>query len=221
MNRTADISKALAVLKRDKRFARLIQKHGPPVFKWNNLKRGNVFQSLCRSIIYQQISGKAAATTLARFAGLFPTGQFPTPLAVRAMPIAKMRAAGLSGQKVSYLKDLALKFSDGTIKHRSLSLMTNDEIVEHLVQVKGIGAWTAQMFLIFALRRPDVLPTGDYAVRKGFQIVYRLRHLPGHREMERLAKPWRAHASAASWYFWRASEKIQKREKKHRKRTPR
>lgn len=201
------------VLSRDKRFARLIRKHGPPVFKWNNLKRGNVFQSLCRSIIYQQISGKAARATLARFAGLFHAGQFPTPLAVRRMPALRMRRAGLSGQKVSYLKDLALKFSDGTIKHRSLARMTNDEIVEHLVQVRGIGAWTAQMFLIFALKRPDVLPTGDYAVRKGFQIVYGLRHLPGHNEMERLAKPWRAHASAASWYFWRASEKMQRREK--------
>ncbi|MDO8561396.1 MAG: DNA-3-methyladenine glycosylase 2 family protein, partial [bacterium] len=152
--------------------------------------------------------------TLARFAALFPKARFPTPLSVRKMPIAKMRAAGLSGQKVSYIKDLAQKFSDGTIKHRSLNAMTNAEIVEHLVQVKGIGAWTAHMFLIFALKRPDVLPTGDYAVRKGFQIVYGLKHLPSHKEMERLAKPWREHASAASWYFWRASERIQKRKKR-------
>ncbi|MDO8522115.1 MAG: DNA-3-methyladenine glycosylase 2 family protein [bacterium] len=200
------IDRSVMTLRRDKHFVPLIKKHGIPEFKWNNFERGNAFQSLCRSIIYQQVSGAAAATILARFIALFPRGTFPTPEAVDKMPIEKMRAAGLSAQKASYIKDLALKFSDGTIKHTLLPQMTNDEIVEHLIQVKGIGAWTVHMFLIFTLNRPDVLPTGDLGIRKGFQIVYGLKQLPDHAKMERLAKPWRAHASIASWYFWRAAD---------------
>ena len=206
---TADaghLAKSVSALMRDKRFARLIKKHGPPVFKWNNFERGNAFQSLCRSIIYQQVSGAAAATILARFVGLFPKSEFPTPLAVCRMAIEKMHAAGLSSQKASYIKDLALKFSDGTIRHESLNQMTNEEIVEHLTQVKGIGAWTVQMFLIFTMNRPDVLPTGDLGIRKGFQIVYGLKYPPDRAKMERLARDWRAHASAASWYLWRAAD---------------
>ena len=206
---TADaghLAKSISALMRDKRFAKLVKKHGPPAFKWNNFERGSAFQSLCRSIIYQQVSGAAAATILARFVALFPKSEFPTPLAVSKMPIEKMRSAGLSAQKASYIKDLALKFSDGTIKYQSLNKMTNNEIVEHLTQVKGIGVWTVHMFLISTLNRPDVLPTGDLGIRKGFQIVYGLKTLPDHAKMEKLAKHWRAHASAASWYFWRAAD---------------
>lgn len=118
----------------------------------------------------------------------------------------KLRTAGLSGQKVSYIKDLARKFSDGTIQHRSLHEMTNEEIVTHISQVKGIGSWTVHMFLIFSLNRPDVLPTGDLGIRKGFQILYRLKQLPDYEQMEKLARRWRAHASAASWYLWRIAD---------------
>lgn len=202
---------SVAALRRDKRFAPLIKKHGVPAFKWSNFERGNAFQSLCRSIIYQQVSGAAAATILARFIALFPKSRFPTPEAVSKMPIKKMRAAGLSAQKASYIKDLALKFSDGTIKHASLNTMTNSEILEHLIQIKGIGAWTVHMFLIFTLNRPDVLPTGDLGIRKGFQILYRLKSLPDHAKMEQLAKPWRAHASIASWYLWRIADETKKK----------
>jgi DNA-3-methyladenine glycosylase II len=202
----SDTLKSVAVLKRDERFAPLIKKHGLPKFNWSNLERGNVFQALARSIVYQQVSGEAAAAILVRFIALFPKSKFPTPKAVRKIPIAKMRTAGLSAQKTSYIKDLALKFSDGTIKHESLNQMTNEEIVEHLTQVKGIGAWTVHMFLIFTLNRPDVLPTGDLGIRKGFQIVYGLKSLPDRAKMERLARGWRAHASIASWYLWRAAD---------------
>ena len=127
------------------------------------------------------------------------------------MPIEKMRAAGLSGQKASYIKDLAEKFSDGTIKHKTLHKMETEHIVEHLTQVKGIGVWTVHMFLIFTLNRPDVLPTGDLGIRKGFQIVYGLKNLPDHAHMEKLARPWRAHASTASWYLWRAADQAKRR----------
>lgn len=186
----------------DKRFAPIVKKHGLP-----NLKRGrNSFQALVRSIIHQQVSGAAARTIHARFLALFPKTTFPTPEIVRAMPLGKMRAAGLSGQKASYIKDLAEKFSDGTIRHRSLHKMRSADIVEHLTQVKGIGIWSVHMFLIFTLNRLDVLPTGDLGVRKGFQTLYKLKDLPDHLGMEKLARPWREHASVASWYLWRVAD---------------
>ncbi|MDO8481740.1 MAG: DNA-3-methyladenine glycosylase 2 family protein [bacterium] len=209
-----DISESITALKRDKRFARLMKIHGLPEFRWNNFERGNAFQSLCRSIIYQQISGAAAASILGRFKALFPRKVFPSPKMILKVPGQKLHKAGLSEQKISYLKDLALKFSDGTIKHRSLHTMTNAEISEHLIQIKGIGTWTVHMFLIFTLNRPDVLPTGDLGIRKGFQIVYGLKQLPDHAKMERLARSWREHASAASWYFWRVADEDKKSEKK-------
>jgi DNA-3-methyladenine glycosylase II len=201
------VSTSISVLRRDKRFTCLIKKHGLP----NWTKRKNSFQSLVRSIVYQQVSGKAASTILARFAAIFPGTRFPTPKEVGAMPIENIMAAGLSPQKASYVKDLALKFSNGTIQPRSLYKMTNEEVVVHLTQVKGIGTWTAHMFLISTLNRPDVLPTGDLGIRKGFQIVYRLKSLPEHAKMESIAKPWRAYASVASWYLWRAADEASSR----------
>src|SRR3990167_5542819 len=189
-------------LRRDKRFASLIKKHGPP-----DLTRGkDHFQALMRSIIHQQVSGAAANTIHARFLALFPKGRSPTPEMARAIPLEKMRAAGLSGQKASYIKDLAEKFSDGTIKHRVLHTMESADIAAPLTQVKGIGVWSVHMFLTFTLNRPDVLPTGDLGIRKGFQILYKLKGLPSHEEMERLAQPWRAPASLASWDFSRVPD---------------
>ncbi len=197
-----NISESLKILRRDKRFARLIKKHGVP-----DLKRGkNSFQALVRSIIHQQVSGRAAETIYGRFVALFPHAKFPTPDAVLKIPIEKLRAAGLSGQKSSYIRDLAEKFADGTIRHRTLHRMESAEVVAHLTQVKGIGVWTVHMFLIFTLNRPDVLPTGDLGIRKGFQIIYGLKSLPSPITMERLAKEWRKHASVASWYLWRAAD---------------
>jgi len=201
------IDKSLRILKSDKRFAALIKRHGEP-----DLKRGkNPFQALVRSIIHQQVSGAAARTIDARFVALFPKGKFPTPEMVTAMPLEKMRAAGLSGQKASYIKDLAEKFSDGTIKHRLLHKMESADIVEHLTQVKGIGVWTVHMFLIFTLKRPDILPTLDLGIRKGFQVLYKLKSLPDHAQMERRARPWREHASVASWYLWRVADEAKEK----------
>lgn len=201
MRKRPNFAESVAVLKDDKRFAPLIKKYGLP-----DLVRGkNPFQALVRSIIHQQVSGAAAETIHARFLALFPRSTFPTPEAVRAMPLTKMRAAGLSGQKASYIKDLAEKFTDGTIKHRSLHKMETADLVVHLTQVKGIGVWTVHMFLIFTLNRPDVLPTGDLGIRKGFQSLYKLKDLPDHAQMEHLARHWRPHASVASWYLWRVA----------------
>lgn len=214
------MDESLKALRRHRHFAPLIRKHGPP-----KLRRGkNAFQALSRAIIYQQISGTAALSIYKRFVALFGihlpgpinwekplARKFPTPEQVGAMPTGRMRAAGLSSQKVAYIKDLAQKFSDGTIAHRQLSRMTSEEIVVHLTQVKGVGVWTAHMFLIFTLGRPDILPTGDLGIRKGFQTVFKLRSLPTPTQMEKLAKDWREHASVASWYLWRVADGEKKR----------
>ncbi len=203
------MEKSLSILKRDKKFAKLIKKHGSPDLKWGRVGLQNPFRSLVRSIIYQQVSGKAAASILKKFISLF--SRFPKPEDVNKIPVKKLRSAGLSYQKASYIKDLAKKFTDGTIKHRRLYKMTSAEVIDHLVQVKGIGVWTVHMFLIFTLNRPDILPTGDLGIRKGFKIVYGLKNLPDHDKMERLAKPWREHASLASWYLWRAADEAKKK----------
>ncbi len=200
--RRAPLSDSVAFLRRNPFFTRLVREHGTP-----DLKRGrDPFRALVRAIVYQQVSGKAAASILARFIALFPRKKFPTPDDVRRMPVRKLRGAGLSAQKASYVKDLAEKFLDGTVEYRTLHRMETDAVVGHLTQVRGVGVWTAHMFLIFTLNRPDVLPVGDLGIRKGFQIVYGLRTLPDAEKMEKLAKPWHAHASAASWYLWRAAD---------------
>jgi DNA-3-methyladenine glycosylase II len=189
-------------LKKDKRFAALIKTHGNAVLG----REAKPFEALIRSIVYQQVSGKAAATIFARFRALFPGKKFPTPEIVAAMPLETLRSAGLSGQKASYILDLAEKFASGTVQHHRFKKMTNDEVIAHVTQVKGIGVWTAHMFLIFTLERLDVLPTGDLGIQKGFQIIYGLKKLPTPAQMEKLAKDWREHASVASWYLWRAAD---------------
>lgn len=200
---------SLKVLGKDKRFVALIKKHGEAKLG----REARPFEALIRSIVYQQVSGKAAATIFKRFTELFGPStklgvnrKFPTPEEVLAMPLQKLRAAGLSSQKSSYIKDLAEKFVDGTVQHKKFKKMTNEEVITHVTAVKGIGVWTAHMFLMFTLERLDVLPTGDLGVQKGFQIFYGLKKLPTPDQMEKLAKDWREHASIASWYMWRLAD---------------
>ncbi len=199
---TLNINTALRHLKRDPHLAPLIARHGKPTFN----PEPNAFRALAEAIIYQQLSGKAAATILARFIDLFPGRRFPTPGHLLTVPAGKLRAAGLSTQKAAYLLDLATKFCDGTIRPRKFPKMSDDEIAEHLIQVKGIGQWTADMYLMFALNRPDVLPVGDLGVRSGFKKLYHLRAEPTPAKMIALAEPWRPFRSVASWYMWRVLE---------------
>jgi 3-methyladenine DNA glycosylase/8-oxoguanine DNA glycosylase len=198
---------SLAHLKKDPRFKALIKKHGLP----DLAPKKNYFEALARAIVYQQLSGKAAATIFARFRALFKNPRrFPTPGEVLALGDKELRSAGLSMQKITYLRDLAFKFSDGTITPKLFragkNRASNDDIIAHLTAVKGIGTWTAHMFLMFTLNRLDVLPVGDLGIRKGFQIVYHLKKLPTEKDMEKLAAPWREHATVASWYLWRAAD---------------
>ncbi len=200
------MKESLKILKKDKQLAKLIKKYEEPTLEWGGRGGKSIFQALVRSIVYQQLSGKAAGTIYGRFTDLFPGKKFPTPEQVVKMDFLKLRSVGLSGQKATYLQDLAQKFVDGTIKHKTLHKMTTEEVTKHLTQVKGVGVWTVHMLQIFTLGRLDVLPVGDLGVQKGFQIAYNLKKLPNAKEMEALAKPWREHASVASWYFWRAAD---------------
>ncbi|MCE9541824.1 DNA-3-methyladenine glycosylase 2 family protein [Candidatus Kaiserbacteria bacterium] len=205
---TVDYRASLKSLRKDPKMAALVKRHGKP-----DLSRYHgavtVFESLLRSIIYQQLSGRAAGTIHGRVLVLFPSGT-PTPQALLKIRAPLLRKAGLSKQKITYVRDLAAKCIDGTIDEKRFPEMTSEEIIEHLVQVKGIGVWTAHMMLIFRLHRLDILPVGDLAIRKGFERVYALKKAPSAKDMEKLSAAWRAHASVASWYLWREMDSLKK-----------
>jgi 3-methyladenine DNA glycosylase/8-oxoguanine DNA glycosylase len=166
----------------------------------------SIFYSLARSIVYQQLAGAAAAAIMARVEALFPKGRM-TPKNLLKTADASLRAAGLSRNKLAALRDLAAKCLDGTVpSKRALARMADEEIIERISQVRGIGRWTVEMMLIFRLGRPNVLPVDDYGVRKGMQRLYRLRELPGKDAMRRRARKWEPWCSVASWYLWRCAE---------------
>lgn len=163
------------------------------------------FQTLVRSIVYQQLHGKAALTMFNRLVTAAKADPL-TPESILRLRPARMRALGLSKQKLTYIRDLARRTQGGEVDFARLAGLPDDEVVEHLTKVKGIGVWTVHMFLIFALRRPDVLPTGDLGVRGAIKKAYGLADLPKPEEMERMAACWRPYCSVASWYFWRSLE---------------
>lgn len=163
------------------------------------------FEALAESIVYQQLSGKAAATIWSRVRRLYPARRRLDPAIVFATPDEKLRAAGLSASKTRALKDLAAKTLDGTVPSaRALAQMSDEEIIARLTTVRGIGPWTAQMLLLFDLGRPDVWPHTDYGVRKGFAKTFGRRKLPTPKQLFRLGEKWRPYRSIAAWYFWRA-----------------
>jgi DNA-3-methyladenine glycosylase II len=194
---------AVRHLKRsDPRLAAVMERVGPCRFEPR--RDGTHFEAILRSIIYQQLSGKAAATIHGRVVALL--GGVPTPEAVVRTPDDEFRAAGLSRQKLSYVRDLALQAASGTVPFASLDTMHDDEIIEALTSIKGVGRWTAQMFLMFRLGRPDVLPAEDLGIRKGVQLAYRTRGLPPPRRVLTLGRVWSPYATIASWYLWRSLE---------------
>jgi 3-methyladenine DNA glycosylase/8-oxoguanine DNA glycosylase len=160
------------------------------------------FASLAEAIVYQQLNGKAAVTIFNRFASL--AGEPLTPEGILKLTNEQMRAVGLSKQKSAYLKDLAAKTHSGLLDFARLADASDDEVIEHLTQVKGIGVWTAHMFLMFSLRRPNVLPTGDYGVQVAVKRHYKKRKLPKPKDMEKIAKSWEPYRSIACWYLWRS-----------------
>jgi DNA-3-methyladenine glycosylase II len=162
------------------------------------------FHSLAESILYQQLNGKAAATILKRFTE--SAGDPLTPEGILKLSDEQLRAVGLSKQKSSYLRDLSAKTQSGLLNFEKLLAMEEADVIEHLTQVKGVGVWTAHMFLIFTMRRPDVLPTGDYGIQVAMKKHYRKRKLPKPKDMEKIARPWSPYRSIACWYLWRSMD---------------
>lgn len=164
------------------------------------------FHSLARAIVFQQLSGKAAATIFGRVAALFPRKR-PTPEALLALPDADLRGCGVSGQKLAALRDLAAKTQQGVVPGwAALRKLDDEQIIEQLTQVRGVGRWTAEMLLIFDLNRPDVLPVADLGVRKGFQKAQGMRKEPTPEKLAKHARKWQPYRTVASWYCWRALE---------------
>lgn len=165
--------------------------------------REPAFETLVRSIVYQQLSGKAASTILARLLAACRGGRV-TPGAILRMSTEDMRGLGLSKQKASYLSDLAERTRARRLVFARLPECSDEQVIEKLTQVKGVGVWTAHMFLIFALRRPDILPVGDLGVRSAIKKLYGLGEMPSPARVEEIAAPWRPYCSVASWYLWRS-----------------
>jgi DNA-3-methyladenine glycosylase II len=191
-----------SICRSDPELRPVVREHGHPELS----RTRNAFASLGRAIIYQQLSGKAAGTIFSRFKALYPGRSFPRPEELAATSVETLRSVGVSRQKASYLLDLAARFASGEIQSRRLLRAGEDEVRATLTAVKGIGDWSVDMFLIFGLVRPDVLPTGDLGVRKGMQRYFSLDELPEAELMRELARPWEPYRSLASWYMWRVAE---------------
>jgi DNA-3-methyladenine glycosylase II len=194
-----DYAKASRLLsRRDPVIRDLMRRYGP--CRLADAQHTDPFRALIHAIISQQLSTRAAATIEGRFRALF--GGVPTPSQVAATADAQLRAVGLSAQKVRYLRDLCQRVEDGSLPLVALDVMSDDEVIAALTQVKGIGRWTAEMFLMFRLHRPDVLPVDDLGIVKAVQRAYRLRTIPTSKRLMRLGESWRPYRSVACWYLW-------------------
>jgi DNA-3-methyladenine glycosylase II len=177
----------------------LIERIGPYAIEY----REPSFETLVRSIVFQQLSGKVARVIFDRLAGAMP-GRVLTPEGILKLRPERMRRLGLSRQKTTYIRDLARQTSRGKVIFETLAGLGDEEVIEHLTRVKGIGVWTAHMFLIFALQRGNVLPTGDLGVRTAIKKVYGLEEMPKPQEIEKLAGGWHPYCTVAAWYLWRS-----------------
>ena len=188
--------------KHDARLATVIDSFGPPAITPHR----NYYQSLVESIVSQQLSVKASDTILKRFIALFPGKTFPEPADLLVADSEKMRAAGLSRQKASYIQDLAVKILDGSVRFEHLDDLDNDAVITELTAVKGIGVWTVHMFLIFCMGRLDVLPVGDLGIKNGMRSLYGLSEKPTVDELQVVAQKnnWHPYESVASWYVWQS-----------------
>ena len=196
---TIDYTRARRLLaRRDPVLRELMRAHGPCGLAAR--QHADPFKALIRAIVGQQLSTRAAATIFSRFEGLFDT--FPTPSQVLAVPDERLRAVGLSTQKLGYLRDLCRRLADGQLPLDAIDRMDDEAVIDALTRVKGIGRWTAEMFLIFRLQRPDVLPVGDLGIVKAVQRAYKLRKAPSPDRLTRIGEAWRPYRSVACWYLW-------------------
>jgi 3-methyladenine DNA glycosylase/8-oxoguanine DNA glycosylase len=183
----------------------LIARVGPCLLRPRHTQ--SLFAAVARAIVYQQLSGTAAATILGRVKAIYAPKRFPAPRDILATAPERLRAAGLSAAKTAALRDLAERSLDGTVPTmRRVRLMDDEEVITRLVQVRGVGRWTAEMLLMFRLGRGDVLPVSDLGIRKGFALTFGSRRLPAAITIERRAERWRPYRSVACWYLWRALE---------------
>ena len=172
-------------------------------------QRNDHLTALVGAIVCQQLSTKAAATIFGRFVALFPDGQIPNAAAIHALRDEQLRAVGLSGQKVGYLRDLCTRIGDQRLQLDELEGLGDEQVVERLVSVKGFGPWTAEMFLMFRLHRPDVLPVGDLGIVTAIQRLYKLRKRPDAKRILKIGEAWRPYRSVASWYLWQTLHETQ------------
>lgn len=183
--------------------ARVIERVGPCRIQLRD--GGTHFQALTRSIVFQQLSGKAAGTIHTRLVALFPAGG-PEPASLLVFTDAQLRSVGLSRQKIGYLRDLAQKVVSGNLPLDAVERMNDDELIDHLVQVKGIGRWTAQMFLMFRLGRRNVLPELDLGIQNAIRRAYGKRKRPSPKQVRAIGAKWSPHSTVACWYLWRSLE---------------
>jgi DNA-3-methyladenine glycosylase II len=201
--------KAIAALREaDPVMARLIDEHTALVRRdLRRDRRGDAYGALLRSIVGQQLSTKAASTIYGRMIDIFG-GHAPTPKQLLAADPEEIRAAGLSRPKIAYLRDLAQHVEEGTLELDRLDELPDEEVSAQLTAIKGLGQWTADMFLMFHLRRPDVLPVGDQGIRRAVKVQYRMRKLPDPKRLEKVARPWRPHRTLACLFLWSSLDNV-------------
>ena len=197
-----DIKAGIDLLKKDKKMNDLINKFGRPDFS----QREDYFQSLLRSIVFQQLSGKAAQTIYERLVNLIPNTSNLCPNEVLKLDKDEMRKAGLSFQKIDYVRNMANYFENNSFYKKDVERMTDEEISKELIQIKGIGQWTVDMFLMFTLNRADILPCTDLGIQKGIMKILNMKSLPSKKEMENCSRKWRPYRTIACWYLWRMAD---------------
>ena len=197
-----DIEAGIDLLKKDKNMQVLINKFGRPDLN----PRQDYFQSLLRSIVFQQLSGKAAQTIYERFVNLIPNTSNLCPNEVLKLDKEEMRKAGLSFRKIDYVRNLADYFEKNSFQKEDVERMTDQEISKELIQIKGIGQWTVDMFLMSSLNRADILPFTDLGIQKGIMKILKMKNLPSKKEMDNCSRKWRPYRSIACWYLWKMAD---------------
>ena len=204
----ADYQRARRLLmRRDPILAEAIKRIG--ACRMAERQRKDHLTALIGAIVSQQLSTKAAATIFGRFAALFPDNQITSAAAIDGLDDTTLRGVGLSGQKIGYLRDLSARIADGRLNLDELDALPDDLVIERLTSVKGFGRWTAEMFLMFRLHRPDVLPAGDLGIVNAIQRLYRLRKRPDPKRILKMGEAWRPYRSVASWYLWQTLRETQ------------
>jgi DNA-3-methyladenine glycosylase II len=195
-------------LSSDPAFVALIRRAGPFTLR---AEQQTLYEALVRAISHQQLHGNAARAILGRFVAMFPDAAFPTPEQVLQADPAAIRACGFSGSKIAAIRDICAKTLDGTVPHRRTAMrLTDEELIERLTSIRGVGRWTVEMLLIFTLGRTDILPVDDFGVRDGYQRLYGLDQPPKPRALAEIGLAWSPWRSIAAWYLWRASDEGKK-----------